>query len=118
MKKGYVEFHKEARKQKIKEKIYNGLDKIQKWFERNRDYVIVFGPMVVAGVASMAKLAAKRSNIKKEEAVKNNYCYDRSLGHYWALKRDLSNKEWLEVDRRKRDGERLADILSEMKVLK
>ena len=30
----------------------------------------------------------------------------------------LSNKEWLEIDSRKRNGERLSDILSEMKVLK
>ena len=30
----------------------------------------------------------------------------------------LTPKEWLEIDRRKNNGERLADILREMKVLK
>ena len=50
--------------------------------------------------------------------MKDLYCYDRSLGHYWRLRRELSNKEWLEIDQRKKNGERLADILDEMKVLK
>lgn len=57
-------------------------------------------------------------NRNKEEAVKNLYCYDRSLGHYWCLRRELSNKEWLEIDQRKKNGERLSDILAELKVLK
>lgn len=30
----------------------------------------------------------------------------------------LSNREWLEIDNRKRNGERLSEILDEMKVLK
>ena len=54
----------------------------------------------------------------KEKKVKDLYCYDRSLGHYWALRRELTNAEWVLVDKRKANGERLADILDELKVLK
>ena len=54
----------------------------------------------------------------KDEELHDLYCYDRSLGHYWRLKRELSNKEWLEIDKRKKEGERLADILADMRVLK
>jgi len=57
-------------------------------------------------------------NLRKEKDVKELYCYDRSLGHYWVLRRELTNREWIEIDQRKKNGERLADILSELKVLK
>ena len=56
--------------------------------------------------------------MKKEKDLKDLYCYDRSLGHYWTLRRRLTNAEWVEIDKRKNNGERLADILSELKVLK
>lgn len=48
---------------------------------------------------------------------KHLYCYDRSLGHYWKLRRELTNEEWLEIDKRKKNGERLSDILDDMRVL-
>ena len=35
-----------------------------------------------------------------------------------ADSRFIDNKEWLEIDQRKKNGERLSDILDEMKVLK
>ena len=63
-------------------------------------------------------MVGKRVNLRKEEKLKDLYCYDRSLGHYWALRRELTNKEWVEINKRKQNGERLADILSELKVLK
>jgi len=50
--------------------------------------------------------------------LKDLYCYDRSLGHYWKLRRELTNSEWVEIDQRKQNGERLADILDELKALK
>lgn len=101
-------------KEKIKEKIQKG----KEWVIKNKDTVIVFTPVVIGGIATIAKVAGKRINLQKQEAVKNLYCYDRSLGHYWSLRRELSNHEWLEIDMRKKNGERLSDILSELRVLK
>ena len=71
-----------------------------------------------ASFKAVAKVVSKRINLRKQEELKDLYCYDRSLGHYWRLRRELSNKEWLEIDQRKKNGERLSDILAEMKVLK
>ncbi|MEG1514919.1 MAG: hypothetical protein RSD95_08560 [Clostridia bacterium] len=88
------------------------------WARRNKEAIIVLTPILIGGVATIVKVVGERANLNKEEAVKNLYCYDRSLGHYWALRRALSNKEWLEIDARKKTGERLSDILDELSVLK
>lgn len=44
----------------------------------------------------MIKGLAKRQKVKEEKQLKNNYCYDRSLGHYWKLRRELTNEEWMQ----------------------
>ena len=94
------------------------LNKFKDWCRNNPEQaaVVLSGAIGVAGYVGKATI--KNINLRKQEAVKVLYCYDRSLGHYWHLRRELTNKEWLEIDRRKKAGERLADILSEMRVLK
>ena len=85
---------------------------------RNKEIILTLTPVMIAGVTTVCKVVGKRRNLRKEQDLKDLYCYDRSLGHYWRLRRELSNKEWLEIDQRKKDGERLSDILAELKVLK
>lgn len=101
-------------KGKIKQKFQDG----KAWVVRNKEAVIVFTPIVINGLTTVTKVVGKNINLRKQETVKNLYCYDRSLGHYWSLRRELTNQEWLEIDRRKKNGERLADILADMRVLK
>jgi len=55
---------------------------------------------------------------RNEENLRNLYCYDRSLDHYWKPHRELADDEWLEIDRRIKNGERFSDTLDELKVLK
>ncbi|MBR4539260.1 MAG: hypothetical protein IKO52_10505 [Clostridia bacterium] len=102
----------------FKWRVQQKLRKAGEWFVRNKEAVIILTPVLIGGLTTIVKVVGKRVNLHKEEAVKNLYCYDRSLGHYWALRRELSNKEWLEIDQRKKNGERLSDILAELKVLK
>lgn len=106
------------KKERIKRQVSNGVRKIGTWVKQNQELVIVLAPIVVGGCVTIAKVIGKNINLSKEKEVKELYCYDRSLGHYWALKRDLTNSEWVQIDQRKANGERLADILSELKVLK
>lgn len=108
----------ENKKDEFKRKMRNNMDSIGSWIYRNREMVIFFTPIVIGSLTTLVKVVGKNVNLSKEKAVKDLYCYDRSLGHYWALRRELSNKEWVEIDKRKANGERLADILSELKVLK
>lgn len=109
---------KEQKRADFKEKLKQKCESGKKWWCRNKDWAITIIPVAIGGLTTITKVVGKRINLHKEETLKEMYCYDRSLGHYWRLKRDLSNKEWLDVDRRKKNGERLADILAEMKVLK
>ncbi len=95
-------------------------------YEKIKDFCVEYKSIIVpiaitTGVGAITggtKLIAKMIKLNKEKSIKDLYCYDRSLGHYWALRRELTNKEWLEIDARKRNGEKLADILDELKVLK
>lgn len=112
------DFKRESKKREFKEKINMKIQNGKEWFIRHKETIIVLAP-VVAGCGTTAfKVVGKQINLCKQENLKDLYCYDRSLGHYWRLRRELTNKEWLEIDQRKKDGERLSDILSEMKVLK
>ena len=88
------------------------------WCMENPEIAIVVIPIIAKTGMNLVKAVSRNANLRKQESIKNLYCYDRSLGHYWSLKRELTNREWLEVDKRKKAGERLADILDSMKVLK
>ena len=90
---------------------------VKDFMTEHKDVVIVLAPVIIGGVVKLAKIAMKTYNLGKEEELKNRYCYDRSLGHYWKLRRELTNDEWVEIERRRKNGERLGDILDEMKVL-
>lgn len=113
-----VNFKREVKKARIKRKFKDGFNKTKDWFYNNREFVFVMGPAVAGFAATGVKVVGKRVKLRKEKQLKDLYCYDRSLGHYWRLKRELSNREWVEIDKRKANGERLADILDELKVLK
>ncbi len=106
------------KQQNLGEKARRAGMKARDWYWRNRDTINVAAPFVLGGLFTTVKVVGKRRNLRKEEMLKNRYCYDRSLGHYWALKRDLSNREWLAIDHRRKKGERLANILKDMNVLR
>lgn len=115
------DFRKESKRRAFKEKIVGtavkAYDKAKDFCINNKEVVIPVAVTLATGAVKLGKLAMKSKNLNKEEQLKEEYCYDRSLGHYWKLRRPLTNKEWLEIDSRKKNGERLSDILSSMKVL-
>lgn len=112
------QIQKELRRRKRKVWVQNKIRSIGNWISRNKELIILFGPATLGAVTVGIRAVNKHRVLKKEENLKNLYCYDRSLGHYWKLRRELTNSEWLEIDKRKRNGERLSDILGELKVLK
>ncbi len=112
------ELERARRKAERREKLQRKVNDAKNWAEQNKELIMFAAPSVIGVVTAAVKAADKHIKIKQEKDVKDLYCYDRSLGHYWRLRRELSNKEWTEIDRRKRNGERMADILRELNVLK
>ena len=100
--------------------VYEKVNKA-KWFVEDHKAQIVAvaaaTPVVVGTIIQIARMVSQQDRLKKAKDLKELYCYDRSLGHYWKLRRELTNDEWLAIDARKRSGERLADILKELNVL-
>lgn len=100
--------------------VYEKLTKA-KWFVEDHKAqiaaVAAATPVVVGTIMQIARMVSQQDRLKKAKDLKELYCYDRSLGHYWKLRRELTNDEWLAIDARKRSGERLADILKELNVL-
>lgn len=114
----FKDFSKDQNKTTFKERLKVKAQNGKEWVVNNKEIVIALTPFIFGSLTTITKVVGKQIKLGKEKELKELYCYDRSLGHYWRLKRDLSNREWVEIDNRKSNGERLADILSEMKVLK
>lgn len=113
---------KETRRKERKEERRLKVTKAKVWLYQNQNLIIFVGVPVMtttaAAVTKAVRAVNRKANLKKEKDLKELYCYDRSLGHYWRLKRALTNAEWVEIDKRLHTGERLADILDELRVLK
>ena len=111
------ELERARKKAQVREWFQDKKMKVQTWCYAHKDQIITYGPIVVGGIAAGAKMLSKHAALAKEQDLKDLYCYDRSLGHYWKFRRELTNDEWLEIDKKKKEGERLSDILDDMKVL-
>lgn len=112
------DFKKEAKKRAFKEKVKQKLARGKEIVINNKEAIAILTPIIIKGITTTTKAVTKNASLRKEEKNKNLYCYDPSLGHYWKLKRELTNSEWLEIDRRRSKGERYADILDDLRVLK
>lgn len=112
------ELRKARKANRAREWVHRRANDAANWFYNNKEMVMLLGPAAIGAATTVVKVIGKNVNLRKEKSTKDLYCYDRSLGHYWALRRELTNAEWVEIDKRKNKGERLADILSELRVLK
>ena len=105
-----------------KEELKNGFSKVKNdtknWYYKNRSWIAPAVSISLTVMPFIFRFAAKQTNLAKEQKLKDKYIYDRSHGHYWELRRKLSNRELTEIDRRKDKGESLVDILESMRVLK
>ena len=113
----FKKIRKNYRKDQIKSWFTEQKRNVEAFLHNNKETIITLVPIVIGVGTYVIKTGVKQHQINKAERIKNMYCYDRSLGHYWKLRRELSNSEWVEIDKRKKSGERLADILESLKVL-
>ena len=96
----------------------NAIHKAKVWAEENPEKAALIASGTIAAAQYIGKAAIKDYRNNKEANLLKLRCYDPSKGHYYYLKRELSNKEWLMIDKRRDAGEKLPDILEDMRVLK
>ena len=101
---------------KVKAKEY--MVQAYNWCKENPETALAIGGAVLAGGKYVVKRHDRHAYIRKQEELKTLNIYDRSHGHYWPLRRELTTREYMEIDRRKDSGEKLRDILDDMRVLK
>ena len=85
--------------------------------KENKELVAMGIPLAIASVKAGQSLVVNR-RIKNERRWKDRHIYDPSLGDSWELRRKLSNAERAEINRRRKDGQEMYDILSSLHLLK
>lgn len=103
----------EEKKQKAKKK----LSEAWEFAKEHPAESIALATTAVGGLFGLVKRADRHHSLKKEQELKDRYIYDRSLGKYWKTRKVPSVGEQLEIERRKRNGESMGDILSSMRLL-
>ena len=108
---------RESRKRELKQKA----KKVYDWAIENPTLSIPLAisaiGLLTTGVKGICRAVTKYNQTKLVTDLKELYVYDRSLGHYWKLRKPLNNSQWGVINNRVKDGERLGDILLSMKVL-
>lgn len=114
----YVDITKDYERREKKLKRERKRKELMDWANEHKG-AIVTGTMAFLALAkTVTKTAGKAYGMHMERRNKDLRCYDASLGHYYELSRKLSNRDWLEIDRRKARGDRLGDILEDLRALR
>lgn len=90
----------------------------KKFWDENKEAIVILTPVVIAASERVIKAACRDARLKEERELKDKYVYDFSQRCYYELKRKRTPSECLEIERRRRNGEPLAKILSDMRLLK
>ena len=109
-----------SKKKEIGEKVKEKTKKTLEWCRDNKDAakaIVTISAALIGGTAKIACSKIKENKVREERNMRELYCYDRSLGHYWKLSHPLSTREWRVINERKKNGEKLGDILWDLGAL-
>lgn len=109
------------RKSKWKFKLHEMSRKAMDWGKENIETITLAAPVVLGvfgGATKFARSLIRRSTVNREQRWKDTHFYDRSLGYYVKVRRKPTNNELTTISRRKKQGEKLTDILDSMRLLK
>lgn len=100
-------------KSAFSEKVNAALD----WIDKHK-WLISAALTTTTVVLYFKSKKVARVTVKEQNYYKDTRIYDPSLGHYWELRRKLSNREWLDVESRVKSGEKYGEVLASLGVLK
>ena len=79
---------------------------------------ILISVLSASAVGNMINNAQRNKRIKKEVKRVTYSIWDPKHMHHWELRRPLTNREKVELDRRVASGEDMANVLYQMRVLR
>lgn len=111
----------------FKQRVENAKQKAKDWAEpklqwcrEHKEILMTFGPVVIGGVFELAKAGIKAKDHREArelEEEKLRSVYDRSAGMYLETTRELTNDDYRELQRRKREGMTTGEALDDMGLL-
>lgn len=124
----YESFSKEvsgSKKKQFKRKLKDTKKKVSEWTKKDGATIVRYavaagGLFVTVGlpIIGVVNDTRTKNRLDKQERDKKRRMYDRSLGCYVDLKRDLSKQDLTTINDRKANGEKLVDILNSMNLIK
>lgn len=111
------DFKREAKIRELKAKAKAGYDKAKQVVTEHPAESLALATTLVGSVIGLARRADRKADLKKSEELKERYIYDRSIGGYWKTRRKLSANDMLEIERQKKLGRGLGEILQDMRLL-
>lgn len=90
------------------------------WASQNKELAIAMIPVgiaVVKGIGGIIRSIDRKVDLKKEQEFQDLYVYDHALGMYHKLRRPMTPREKIELDRRRNEGESKIQILASMGLL-
>lgn len=111
------EFKREAKIRKLKAKVEEIKNKAVDLITEHPTEALALATTLIGSAVGLARRADRKKDLREQQRLREEYIYDRSLGSYWKTRRKLSNSEKLEIERRRRQGESLGEILRSMRLL-
>ena len=113
-----IDITKEVKRAERKAKIEALGQKAKDIWENYKGAIIVGTPIVLGVGKRIINHACRAHRLNLEERNRYKHVYDPSLGMYYELRRKLTNKDKLIIDRRKKNGETIGSILEDLGILK
>lgn len=110
-------FKREAKIRKLKAKLEEIKNKAADFVTEHPTESLALATTLIGSAVGLARRADRKKDLREQQRLREEYIYDRSLGSYWKTRRKLSNSEKLEIERRRRAGESLGEILRDMRLL-
>lgn len=106
-------FKLEEKKRKVKAKLAEAWE----FCKEHPTESFALATAAVGGLFGIAKRADRQATIRKEQDLKDRYVWDASIGQWWTMRKKPTSGQKLEIERRKKNGESMGDILSSMRLL-
>ena len=113
----YYEERGEKRKKNWFERAWNNVTQFYEDHEGLVNCAALIAATVGGSIAGISRDITKRKAIRSEYELKNLYIYDRKYGHYWKLRKPLSNRQRLDIDTAVNAGQMMGEVWERIRVL-